>query len=105
MYDNRQESCKGLKIFVYKKGWTPDHPLAAEQITVSFLKTRANSVRTTSLDQKMLEVDSIIQSRDPNALKYISSGFPAQGINTGFNLLWFQCKVAIDLVDSLETTA
>lgn len=63
---------------------------------------RADSVKTISLEQKRLEIDSIIQRHSFNDLKHTSSFFLVIGGDTRGNLLWFGCWIPMDL---LETTA
>lgn len=103
-YDRWINERKNLKRYVCKERWPPGHPFAGQLITVETLKSRAATVKGFSVEKKQLEMDMIIQGRPLNSLRYVPSGFPAEGRDTRNNLLWYRFPIPLNFVKELETT-
>lgn len=65
-------------MLVCQKYSPPSHSQTREQNTIGSLITQADSGKTFSLDQKQVEMDSVIQNNNPRNLKHVPSGFLAE---------------------------
>lgn len=81
MYDDCQKAREGSKVIIFKERWPYGYPLAVEKITAANLRKKAISVKTHTLNQKELEIDTTIGGylSTSSNIQYILSSFPTEG--------------------------
>lgn len=90
--------------FIYRERWPSGNSLEGEEITADSIRKPVSLVKTVSLDEKQLNIDTVICGHDPRNITYIPSRFSAEGGDRQRNILWICFQILIDLVGFHKTT-